>query len=89
MTIGIDFRKADKKTIDEALEKLSRGEVSSITITNVISAPFAEMYVVEKTISRVWDWDDWQGTLIYNDTEFEVHAHMWDGNILILRKGEQ
>lgn len=89
MTIGIDFRKADKKTIDEALEQLNKEEVSSITLTNVISASFAEMYVIKKTISRVWDWDDWMGTLIYNNTEFEVHAHMWDGNILILRKAEQ
>lgn len=88
MTIGIDFRKADKKTIDEALEKLSRGEVLSITLNNAVSALLAEMYVVKETLSGVWDWDDWQGTLIYNDTEFEVHANMWVGDIFI-RKTEQ
>ncbi len=89
MTIGIDFRNADKKTIDEALEKLIRGEVVSITLNNAVSALLAEMYIVNKTLSRVWDWDDWQGTLIYNDTEFEVHAYMWTGDIYILRKTEQ
>lgn len=89
MTIGIDFRKADKKTIDEALEKLSRGEVLSITLNNAVSALLAEMYVVKTTLIRVWDWDDWQGTLIYNDTEFEVNAYMWVGDIIILRKTEQ
>ena len=82
-------KKDFKKILHEGLLKIKNGEIEEISIQNIISNTFYNMfYMEEDTEFNGWECD-WWNHFIYDNTRYLVYGCAWDGTISIALPEEE